>query len=170
MIISSVLKFKRTWLFLTGIIVSLPLTNANADAGINFHGSLIVVECTVNNDSKQVVDFGNAVGIHRIDGKRFEQPIPFKVECKNYAGGEVPALTLTLEGNATTFNDAAVKTNVNGLGIELRSNGRAQSLNQPLTFDYKSVPVLTAVPVADPSLPLSAQSFTATVKLTVEIA
>lgn len=142
---------------------------ADTDPSAHFHGTLNVVECHINNDTKQTVDFGDAVGIHRINGKRYEQPVPFTVDCKNYAGGDVPALTLKLEGTATSFNDAAVATNVSGLGIELRNNGTAQPLNKTVTFDYQSIPVITAVPVKDPSTDLSAQTFTATVKLTVEM-
>ncbi|HEC2037748.1 TPA: fimbrial protein [Klebsiella oxytoca] len=140
------------------------------ESAARFHGTVIVVECSINGAKRQTVDFGTAVGIKRIDGKRYEQPVPFSVNCTNYAGGDVPTLTLVLGGNTTSFNDAAVATDVNGLGIELRNNGKAQPLNKAVTFDYKNVPILTAVPVADPSVSLSAQPFTATVKLTVEVA
>lgn len=153
-----------------GVMLALLTTTAQADTSLKFHGSLVVVECTINSNTKQTVDFGDAVGIHRVDGKRYEQPVPFTLSCQNYAGGDVPALTLKLEGTATTFNDAAVATNVNGLGIELRRNGVAQPLNKAISLDYKAVPVLTAVPVADPTVDLNAQSFTGTVKLTVEVA
>lgn len=138
-------------------------------ASAKFHGTLIVVECSINSGQRQVVDFGDAVGIHRIDGKRYEQPVPFSLDCKNYAGGQMPAMTLTAEGTATSFNEAALTTNVTGLGIELRSNGTAQPLNKAVNLDYGNLPSLTAVPVADPSVELQEQPFTATVRLTVEI-
>lgn len=142
---------------------------ARADSDIEFHGSLTVVECSINSNNKETVEFGN-VGVHRIDGKRYEQPVPFTLSCKNYAGGDIPALTLMLEATATSFNDAAVKTDATGLGIELRIDGVAQPLNKAVSLDYKSVPVITAVPVADPQTTLSAKPFSATVKLTVEVA
>lgn len=148
----------------------LPAGRAKA-TDIKFHGTLLVVECRINGDTKPMtVNFGSAVGIKRVDGKRYEQPVPFSVSCQNYGGTDVPALTLTLEGTATSFNDAAVATSVSGLGIEIRRNGVAQPLNSAVHFDYKNVPVLTAVPVADPTVDLSAQAFTATLKLTVEVA
>ncbi len=134
-----------------------------------FHGSLIVVECSINAGQRQAVDFGDAVGIHRIDGKRYEQTVPFNLDCQNYAGGQMPAMTLTAEGNATSFNEAALATNVSGLGIELRSNGTPLPLNKAVTLDYSNLPSLTAVPVVQPSTELSAQPFTATVRLNVEI-
>ncbi|WP_270655271.1 fimbrial protein [Enterobacter bugandensis] len=136
----------------------------------HFHGTLYVIDCNINTNTRQIVDFGDAVGIHRIDGKHYEQKVPFTMDCKNNSASKVPALTLTLEGKATTFDASALATNINGLGIELRINDVAQPLNQPVTFDYKSLPVLTAVPVADPSVQLSANGFHSTLKLTVEVA
>ncbi|HGU9824260.1 TPA: fimbrial protein [Enterobacter cancerogenus] len=134
-----------------------------------FHGTLIVVECSLNGGQREVVNFGDAVGIHRIDGKRYEQPVPFRLDCQNYTGGKMPEMTLMIEGTATSFNNAAVATNVDGLGIEIRSNDTPLPLNQALEIDYASQPVLTAVPVADPATELQEGGFTATVKLTVEI-
>ena len=154
----------------SGVLLHDGAAAAGTSAAARFYGTLVVVECTINNGTKQAVSFGDAVGIHRVDGKRYEQPVPFSVSCQNYGGTDVPALTLTLEGTATSFNDAAVATSVSGLGIEIRRNGVAQPLNSAVQFDYKNVPVLTAVPVADPSVDLSAQAFTATLKLTVEVA
>ncbi|ENY5536619.1 fimbrial protein [Salmonella enterica] len=141
----------------------------HAESNINFHGTLVVVECSINAGQRQTVDFGSAVGIHRIDGKRYEQSIPFTLNCKNHSGGEIPPLILTIEGKPTSFNEAAILTNVKGLGIEIRKDGVAQELNKAITIDYKSLPVLTAVPVAEPSIELEASPFTATVKLTVEV-
>lgn len=166
----------RNTSFLCGFSVLLAaalLLNVDGRAyatDIQFHGTILIVECSINGNAKpQTVDFGSAVGIKRIDGKRYAQSVPFSVSCKNYAGGSMPALTLTLEGTATSFNDAAVATDVSGLGIELQSNGVAQPLNKPVTIDVGNIPVLTAVPVADPSVNLSAQKFSATLKLTVEV-
>jgi len=142
---------------------------AEKTASAKFHGTLIVVECSINSGQRQTVDFGDAVGIHRINGKRYEQPVPFSLDCKNYAGGQMPTMTLTAEGSVTSFNEAALTTNVNGLGIELRSNGTALPLNKAVALDYSNVPSLSAVPVADPSVALQEQPFTATVRLTVEV-
>ena len=138
-------------------------------AAAKFHGTLIVVECSINSGQRQTVDFGDAVGIYHIDGKHYEQPVPFSIDCKNYAGGEMPAMTLTAEGTVTSFNESALATNVNGLGIELRSNGKALSLNKAVDLDYDHLPSLSAVPVADPSVELQEQPFSATVRLTVEV-
>ncbi|HIF2548591.1 TPA: fimbrial protein [Salmonella enterica] len=134
-----------------------------------FHGTLIVSECRLNAGERQTVDFGDSVGLHHIDGKAYEQMVPFDLQCINYAGGNMPPLTLTLEGTPSSFNNAALATNVDGLGIELRRNGKVQELNTDVTLDYNNLPTLTAIPVVDTSAPLKAQTFTATMKITVEI-
>lgn len=134
-----------------------------------FHGTLIVSECRLNAGKRQTVDFGNSVGLHHIDGKAYEQTVPFDLQCTNYAGGNMPPLMLTLEGTPSSFNNAALATNVDGLGIELRRNGKAQPLNTAVTLDYNNLPMLTATPVVDVSAPLKAQTFAATLKITVEI-
>lgn len=151
-------------------VITMHAVAAAKESSMKFHGTLVVVECSINDGERRAVNFGDAVGIHRIDGKRYEQPVPFSLDCQNYAGGDMPALTLTLEGTPAYFDEAAVATDVTGLGIEIRRNGEAQPLNKAVQFDYKSVPVLTAVPVADPKVTLDARTFSATVKLTVEVA
>ena len=154
-----------------GLLLAPALYAAPIEGPAKFHGTLRVVECSINaNNGRQLVNFGDAVGIHKIDGKRYQQPVPFTVSCTNYAGADVPDLTLKIEGKAVAFDEAAVETDVNGLGIQLQSNGKPQKLNQAVRFGYKAVPVLTAVPVKDPATELDARPFSATVKLTVEVA
>lgn len=142
---------------------------AEKSASAKFHGTLMVLECHINAGQRQVVDFGDGIGIHRIDGKRYEKPVPFSLDCQNYGGGEMPAMTLKAEATPTSFNESAIATTVSGLGIELRGDGVPLKLNNETELDYSNLPSLTAVPVADPSVELDAQPFTATVRLTVEI-
>lgn len=151
------------------LYISFPVFAKNESLQtIDFHGVLRVVDCTLNNGKKEAVSFG-AVGIHHLDGHHYEQNVPFNLNCTNYAGGDIPVLTMTLEGTPTAFDTAAVVTSVTGLGIELHVNGIAQEINKAMALDYKNPPKLTAVPVADPSVTLSAQSFTGTLKIKVEI-
>lgn len=138
-------------------------------SAIKIHGRLIVVECSINSGQKQVVNFSDAVGIHRIDGKRYEQPVPFVLDCQNFAGGDMPPMTLTLSGNQTSFDDAAVTTTTKGLGIELKMNGEPLPLSKTVEVDYNNPPKLTAVPVADPSGELVEGPFSGGVRLIVEV-
>lgn len=141
-----------------------------ADTTLNFRGSIEIVECSINNKKDMSVNFGDTVGIRKIDGKNYLQLVPFTVSCKSHSGGNIPAMTLTVEGVATTFDNSAVKTNVSGLGIQLQVNGKAQKINKPMNFVMSNIPVITAVPVKDDKVDLEARPFTATVKLRVDVA
>ena len=139
-----------------------------ADADLNFHGTLQIVECVINNGDDQIVDFGN-VGIHKIDGARYKKEIPLALVCKNYSGGKIPSMKLTIEGVTTSFNEAAVSTNVDGLGIEILSNDVPSPLNKKINLDYYNLPNLKAVPILKSGANPTAQDFKSSIKLTVEV-
>lgn len=148
-----------------------PAQAATGESAVKFHGNLVVVECAVNDGQDVTVNFGDAVGVHRIDGIRYRRVVPLTVDCKDPTGKNgIPPLTLTLQGTSTEFDNAAVKTNVGGLGIELQRDGQAQELNKPIPLTYGHVPQLSAVPVLKPGTELSAQSFSGGVTLVVEVA
>ncbi|ELE9730702.1 fimbrial protein [Enterobacter kobei] len=163
-------KFKLMIILLGGVYSSFAVSNVKENtASVTFHGTLIVVECNVNGGKRQIIDFGDAVGVHRINGSNYEQTVPFSLECHNYAGGNMPRMSLEAVATPTSFNESAIATDVSGLGIEIRNNGKPIKLNTAIDINYDNQPILTAVPVADPSVELEAKPFTATVKLTVEI-
>lgn len=157
-------------LTLQGIVLLCPPAEAKpGESTVRFHGILTVVDCVVNDDNDQIVDFGAAIGVHRIDGKRYTQPVPFSVLCVAPDKGNIPPLSLTLSGKATDFDKAAITTSVDGLGIELQRDGAPQELNKPITLHYAHLPVLTAVPVLKPGIELKAQTFNGEVRLIVEV-
>jgi len=155
-------------LALLTLMLILTSTLARASDGsseVHFHGTLVVVDCTVNGGNDLTVDFGNAVGIHQIDGSHYEKTVPFDVQCSNE---NAPAFTLTLAGSVTDYNPAAVISSVNGLGIELKVNGLAQPINQAFSVKNNALPVISAVPVVKPGVTLKAQQFTGNINLIVE--
>lgn len=163
-------------LFLTIIVVGCSIftqvvkATQSGQTNLKLHGTIQVVECTINDGVDKEVNFGDSVGIHRVDGARYKQPVPFEVVCTNTEGGEIPQLELTIEGEKTTFDSAAVKTNIDGFGIQFQENETPIELNKSFSFDYVSAPKLTAVPVKDVSTELDVSDFYATVKLIVEVA
>lgn len=158
-------------MILQAVVLFCPPAQAKTgESPVKFHGTLTIVDCTVNGNKDQTVDFGDAVGVHRIDGKRYSQPVPFIINCVAPDKGNIPPLTLTFSGTATTFDKAAVKTTVDGLGIELQRDGIPQELMKPITMDYAHLPVITAVPVLEPGRELKAQPFNGGVRLIVEVA
>lgn len=152
------------------VLLCPPAEAKTGESPVKFHGMLTIVDCSVNGNKSQTVDFGDAVGVHRIDGKRYSQPVPFNVTCTAPDKGNIPPLTLTLSGIVTTFDKAAVTTGVDGLGIQLQRDGMPQELNKPITVDYAHLPVLTAVPVLEPGRELKAQPIKGGVRLIVEAA
>lgn len=45
------------------------------------------------------------------------------------------------------FDNAAVSSNITGLGIQLKQAGQSFTINTPLVVNETDLPVLTAVPV-----------------------
>lgn len=135
---------------------------------VEFHGRFIFsAPCTVSNDKIINVQFSN-VGVNKVDGVNYLQPIPFTVECNGASTGA--SVKLTVVGTASDFDFAAVKTNADGLSIRIQADGQPVTLNEPILTTLDRVPslVLTAVPVKDPAKTLSAQMFTATATLMAE--
>ncbi|MBK0469656.1 fimbrial protein [Klebsiella aerogenes] len=163
-------------LFFTIIVIGCSIFNQTAKAtqsgqtNLRLHGTIQVIECTINNGVDKEVSFGGAVGTHRIDGIRYKQSIPFEVACTNAEDSEISQLKLTIEGEKTTFDSAAVKTNIDGFGIQFQQNEKPIELNKSFYFKYNSIPNLTAVPVKDKNAELDAADFYASVKLIVEVA
>jgi len=81
---------------------------------MSFHGRLIeVAPCEVNNNEDMQIDFGD-IQVKNIDGVNYSNVIYFYLKCE----GETN-ITMTHNGVATSFNKAAVQTNVANFGIQL---------------------------------------------------
>lgn len=115
--------------------------------GANLYGNLVVTppECLLNNNSQETVHFGNIL-LTRIDGNNYKRSVPFNLTCTNLAKN---TLKLTLQGDATSFNsNGALKTNENAkLGIAFFINDTRQAINQPVNFNYGTLPKIDAAPV-----------------------
>lgn len=130
---------------------------------VNFKGGFVeTLPCTINNGGVIELDF-NSVIIRNIDGQRYSQAVMYAIDCP--ASG---AVRLTLKGTHTAFDDAAVVTDIAGLGIRINQNGQPFTLNLPITVDPASPPELVAVPVAEPGQTLNTGVFQATATLMAE--
>jgi type 1 fimbria pilin len=134
---------------------------------VNFQGGLVeALPCTINNGDPIEVDFGDNLVIRNLDGVRYSKPIPYQIDCS--AAGVV---RLSFKGAPSSFDYAAIQTNLTGLGIRILLKGGLPFPWQTSTFvnvDVQSPPVLTAVPVADPAQPPSPGAFTARATLLAE--
>ena len=128
---------------------------------VNFSGGLVEsIPCTINNNDVIRLDFGNGVIIRNLDGVNYSKPINYQIVCD--APGTV---RLSLQGTETLFDDAAIQTNVAGLGIRINLGGQPFILNTPIVVNPASLPALVAVPVADPGNTPETGVFNATATL-----
>lgn len=135
---------------------------------ITFQGTFIVsTPCTVSNDKVIDVSFGN-VSINGVNGKDNGQPIPYSVDC--HGAPDNSQLDLMVTGTAETFDDAAVVTSADGLGLQIQANGQPMKLNKPLSTTLGALQSLTliAIPVKDPDKTLVEQPFSAVATLTAQ--
>lgn len=141
---------------------------AQAADNLKFHGTLISPpSCTISNGNTIEVEFGDVL-INKIDGTRYIKDVPYEITCDSTLRDESMAMTLTLSGAATSFNNAAITTTVPGLGIELQQNDTPFVLGSTITVDEQSIPTLKAVPVKQSGVALVEGEFDATATLQVD--
>lgn len=149
-----------------GLLQTARAAQTGDSMSVNFRGEFVMVTaCTVNNDQVIDVAFGQ-VGVSKVNGTNYRQPIPYTVDCKGAADSS--PLSLTMSGTAAGYDDAAVTTSADGLGIRIEANGQPLTLNAPLETTLGALPSLklTAVPVQDPIKTLAEGTFSATATLT----
>lgn len=145
--------------------LAAPYTYIEAAEGVKMtlHGTLIAPPpCTINGGKKIDVDFGERVGVNKIDGQNYRQTIDYSVTCER---GVLPwEMTLTLKGNAS-FERAALQTNKPELGIRIYQNDTPFIINTPLKIVPGNLPLLEAVPIAKPGSKLIEGAFSAAATL-----
>lgn len=155
----------------TGALLLLFILNFGACAdqtgdtlNVKIHGTLKRIPCVINNDKTIAIEFGN-VGVNKVDGVNYKQPIDYTLECEDR--DETASLHMTLRGVQASYNTGAVNTNIPGLGIEILQNGSPVTINKSFVIDFNSPPRLEAVPVSSGAT-LSEGAFSATATLLAE--
>lgn len=125
--------------------------------------------CTINSGNDIDVFFGDNVGINRVDGINYQQPVDYQIMCEVPPDGEVVTLGIIMTGTPTEFDSAAVQAQIDGssstdLGIKLTLGGDDFTLNKRVDIG-KGQPVLMAVPVKKPGSTLPEGGFHATATL-----
>ncbi|UAN45366.1 fimbrial protein [Serratia sp. JSRIV001] len=148
-------------LLLTGSCFSPALLAAG---NVLFRGTLIEAPvCTINDNHIVDVNFGDKVGVNKVDGVNYLTTIDYFITCGQ--GGTGFDMTLTLIGNKTTYDDAAIKTDHADLAIKVLQNGKPFSLGKPVPIDPRNPPKLEAVPIKAPGSTLTGGVFLATATL-----
>ncbi|MGP2758151.1 fimbrial protein [Serratia marcescens] len=152
---------KKTQLVLSLLLFSGSGFSAlHAAENMHFSGTLIAPPpCTINNGQLVDVDFGQRVGVNKVDGKNYLQTVDYQIACEPGISGLVLGLTVT--GVPVGFDEAALKTDLPDLGIRLLQAGKPFILNQRIAINAQNPPILQAVPVKKPGAELSAGAFVA---------
>ncbi|UVC29326.1 fimbrial protein [Pantoea sp. SOD02] len=135
-------------------------------AEISLRGTLQVINCSVNNGKPTDVSFGEAVGVNKVDGVRYRQPMPLEITCSQSPGN---LLHLMFAGTPTDFDKAAIATGMNDLGIRLLQDDMPIEINQTLPIDDQLLPAFFAVPVKRPKSQLTGGTFSGLATLMISL-
>ncbi|MBH3000364.1 fimbrial protein [Serratia marcescens] len=135
------------------------LSAGNAD--MTFHGTLIEPPpCAINDGNRIDVDFGERVGVNKVDGVNYRQLVNYQITCDSEStGGAV--LRLSLSGSTSGFDEQALQTNKENLGIRVYQNDVSFTPGSSLAIDLANPPRLEAVPVKNAGSTLSEGAFEA---------
>ncbi|CAM4155500.1 fimbrial protein [Serratia silvae] len=157
---------RLAWRTLAGLLTALPMLALAAGSGsITIKVTVLApLPCVINDDRPIEVWFGDDLLTSKIDGSNYLKSVDYSLDCK---ANTKNAMKLKVEGNATNFERSALKTNMPDLGIALKADGSALTINNWVNFNYPDKPVLQAVPVKRPGTTLSGGDFTSTATLMV---
>lgn len=143
-------------------IMSLSPSVLAENGDMTFHGVLVEPPpCSINEGQRIEVNFGERVGINKIDGVYNRQKLDYWLTtCENANSGKW-ALTLSLEGNRVDFDKDALKTNQENLGIRVYQNDMPFTPGSVLNIDLANPPRLEAVLVKRADSELTEGSFEA---------
>ncbi|MBY8955599.1 fimbrial protein [Pseudomonas carnis] len=131
------------------LVLVLPHLPAQAEENIQLYGTLVEPPpCTINDGQTIDIDFGDRLGVNKIDGVNYLQRVNYTLTCEADAGAW--DMILTVNGTPTSFDNAAVQTNKSQLGIRLLQGGKPFILGTPIPIDPDHLPVLEVVPVQQP--------------------
>ncbi|WP_368925988.1 fimbrial protein [Serratia marcescens] len=155
-------------MLLCGVLLSCYSVQAAEQVEMRLRGTLRVPPpCKISDGGTLEVNFGDRIGIKKVDGVNYRQAIDYRIRCES--PGALPwEMQLTLKGVATTFDLAAVQTDNADLGIRIYRDAVPFTLNSSMKIDPASPPRIEAVPVAKPGVSLAEGKFAATAMLQVE--
>lgn len=131
-----------------------------AQGEMTLHGTLIdPPACTINDGHRVDVNFGERLGINRIDGVNYRQRLNYQITCESNNHGWF--LTLSLDGIMPEWDPEALQTSKENLGIRVYQNGKPFTPKSMLKVDLKSPPYLEAVPVSRAGAKLTEGAFEA---------
>lgn len=151
----------RVLLLVSGLVGGIGTVQAEGDVDMTFRGTLIEPPpCTINDGNRVDVNFGERVGINKVDGVNYRQVLNYQLSCQN-TGSSSWELTLSLSGATAGFDNQALLTNKENLGIRLYQNDQPFTPGSTLNIDLTNPPRLAAVPVKREGATLTEGTFEA---------
>lgn len=136
-------------------------TFAAGNVDMMFRGTLIEPPpCTINDGNRVDVDFGDRVGVNKVNGVNYRQVMNYQITCDSSVGGNW-VLKLSLNGAAASFDKDAIQASKSGLGIRVYQNDKPFTPGSTLKIDIDNPPRLEAVPVKLEGTPLTEGKFEA---------
>ncbi|WP_411749728.1 fimbrial protein [Serratia marcescens] len=161
-------KMMINTLFLLGSVTFSQSSLAAGDVDMVFRGTLITPpQCTINDGNRIDVDFGDRLGINKVDGVNYRQPVNYQVSCDNNNSTGF-SLMLSLSGTPTDFDADALQTSKAGLGVRMYQNNKPFTPNTELVITQNNPPALEVVPVKKMGAVLDKGSFEAWATLKAE--
>ncbi|MDI3360351.1 fimbrial protein [Lelliottia sp. V89_10] len=150
--------------FFALLALLLPLAVSAAD-NMQFHGTLVAPPCTISDGKTIEVDFGNDLGVNKIDGNNYKQSVEYTVSCS--AGYGLNNIAIVIDSTTpAAFDSSAVQTDKTGLGIRILVDNTAVTFAKRIAVADPSVPpVIEAVPVQDQTVNLTEGAFEGTMTL-----
>lgn len=149
----------RVLLLVIGLVGGVITVQAEGGVDVTFSGTLIEPPpCTINDGNRVDVNFGERVGINKVDGVNYRQTLNYQIFCENTGSGSW-ALTLSLSGSPAVFDNQALLTNKENLGIRLYQNDKPFTPGSTLDIDLANPPRLEAVPVKSEGTTLTEGTF-----------
>lgn len=121
--------------------------------------------CAINDGGQVDVNFGDRVGVKKVDGVNYQQVMNYQITCDPTVS--TWDMTLEIIGTPADYDSAAVASEVANLAIQIKQNGVPFELNKPIPIRLTSPPVLSAVPVKRAGATLKEGPFDATATLRV---
>lgn len=138
------------------------------DVNMTFHGTLVAPPCTISNGQTIEVDFGDDLGVEKIDGNNYKQNVNYSITCTT---GYTPYNLAVVVDTASpaSFDSSAIQTDKPDLGIRILVDGQPATFAQRVAVsDSTTPPKIEAVPVQSLGAVLSAGTFEASMTLRVD--
>ncbi|MEL5308189.1 fimbrial protein [Serratia nevei] len=134
---------------------------------VQFRGTLNVPPlCSVNNGQVIDIDFGERVGVNKVDGKNYLKTVNYEIRCE--PGGRGLDMGMRINADAAAYDGSVIQTSHAELGIRLLLNGQPVALNRRMVIDAANPPLLQAVPIGRPGAELTEGVFHAAATLLVD--